>query len=108
MKWIKLLIIVLSLSLPIHSYACWDDDWDDDDSGWYDDWDDDDDDWWNNDDDDDWDDEIPMKRIIKTHLIIGKIRLGMFLLIMNIFLIGINGRLILSIGNHKMGKIVYQ
>lgn len=55
MKWIKLLIIVLSLSLPIHSYACWDDDWDDDDSGWYDDWDDDDDDWWNNDDDDDWD-----------------------------------------------------
>lgn len=57
MKWIKLLIIVLSLSLPIHSYACWDDDWDDD-SGWYDDWYDDDDDWWNNDDDDDdWDDD---------------------------------------------------
>ena len=31
MKWIKLLIIVISLSLPIHSYACWDDDMDDDD-----------------------------------------------------------------------------
>lgn len=50
MKWIKLLIIVISLSLPIHSYACWDDDMDDDDSGWYGD----DDDWWN---DDDWDDD---------------------------------------------------
>ena len=34
MKWIKLLIIVISLSLPIHSYACWDDDMDDDDEGW--------------------------------------------------------------------------
>lgn len=43
MKWIKLLIIVISLSLPIHSYACWDDDMDDDDEGWY-----------NNNDDDDW------------------------------------------------------
>lgn len=32
MKWIKLLIIVISLSLPIHSYACWDDDMDDDNS----------------------------------------------------------------------------
>lgn len=55
MKWIKLLIIVLSLSLPIHSYACWEEDWDDDDSGWYDDEEDDEeyDDWWN-DEDDDW------------------------------------------------------
>ena len=43
MKWIKLLIIVISLSLPIHSYACWDDDWDDD-SGW----------WIGDDDFDDW------------------------------------------------------
>ena len=43
MKWIKLLIIVISLSLPINSYACWDDDMDDDDEGWY-----------NNNDDDDW------------------------------------------------------
>ena len=34
MKWIKLLIIVISLALPIHSYACWDDDMDDDDEGW--------------------------------------------------------------------------
>ena len=49
MKWIKLLIIVLSLSLPIQSYACWEEDWDDDDSGWYDD--DEDDDWWNEEDD---------------------------------------------------------
>ena len=51
MKWIKLLIIVISLSLPIHSYACWDDDMDDDDEGWYN----------NNDDDDDyaWDIELP-------------------------------------------------
>ena len=32
MKWIKLLIIVISLSLPIHSNACWDDDWNDDNS----------------------------------------------------------------------------
>ena len=30
MKRIKLLIIVVSLLLPIHSYACWDDDMDDD------------------------------------------------------------------------------
>ena len=45
MKWIKLLIIVISLSLPIHSYACWDDDWDDD-SGW----------WIGGDDFDDWND----------------------------------------------------
>lgn len=45
MKWIKLLIIVISLSLPIHSYACWDDDWDDD-SGW----------WIGDDDFDDWND----------------------------------------------------
>jgi len=37
MKWVKLLIIVLSLSLPIHSYACWDDDWDDDMSWLFDD-----------------------------------------------------------------------
>lgn len=57
MKWIKLLIIVLSLSLPIHSYACWDDDWDDD-FGWYDDFDDDD--WWNDDDDDlAWEIDLP-------------------------------------------------
>ena len=53
MKWIKLLIIVISLSLPIHSYACWDDDMDDDDEGWYNNNDDDD---WQNDDDDSWDD----------------------------------------------------
>ena len=53
MKWIKPLIIVISLSLPIHSYACWDDDMDDDDEGWYNN--NDDDDWWN-DDDDSWDD----------------------------------------------------
>ncbi len=54
MKWVKLLIIILSLSQPIHSYACWDEDWDDD-SGWYDD-NDNDDDWWNedNESDDDW------------------------------------------------------
>ena len=82
MKWIKLLIIVISLSLPIHSYACWDDDMDDDDEGWYNNNDDDDcaweidlpevditpdnddswadeDDWWRTDygdDDDSWDD----------------------------------------------------
>lgn len=84
MKWIKLLIIVISLSLPIHSYACWDDDMDDDDEGWYnnndddddyawdidlpdviitadddDSWDESDDDWWRTDygdDDDSWDD----------------------------------------------------
>ena len=37
MKWIKLLIIVISLSLPIHSYACWDDDMDDDMSWLFDD-----------------------------------------------------------------------
>ena len=30
MKVIKFLIILLSLSLPIQSYACWDDDMDDD------------------------------------------------------------------------------
>ena len=63
MKWIKLLIIVISLSLPIHSYACWDDDMDDDDEGWYNNNDDDDDEGWynNNDDDDDyaWDIELP-------------------------------------------------
>ena len=53
MKWIKLLIIVISLSLPIHSYACWDDDMDDDDEGWYNN---NDDDVWQNDDDDSWDD----------------------------------------------------
>ena len=86
MKWIKLLIIVISLSLPIHSYACWDDDMDDDDEGWYNNNDDDDcaweidlpevditpdnddswadeDDWWRTDygdDDDDWwdDDDV--------------------------------------------------
>ena len=88
MKWIKLLIIVISLSLPIHSYACWDDDMDDDDEGWYnnndddddyawdidlpdviitadddDSWDESDDDWWRTDygdDDDDWwdDDDV--------------------------------------------------
>lgn len=54
MKFLKLLIIVLSLSIPIHSYACWENDWDDDDSSWYDDWYDDDDydDWY---DDDDYD-----------------------------------------------------
>ena len=45
MKWIKLLIIVISLWLPIHSYACWDDDWDDD-SGW----------WIGDDEFDDWND----------------------------------------------------
>ena len=84
MKWIKLLIIVISLSLPINSYACWDDDMDDDDEGWYnnndddddyawdidlpdviitpdddDSWDESDDDWWRTDygdDDDSWDD----------------------------------------------------
>lgn len=59
MKFLKLLIIVLSLSIPIHSYACWENDWDDDDSGWYDDWYDDDDydDWYDDDwyDDDDYD-----------------------------------------------------
>ena len=63
MKWIKLLIIVISLSLPIHSYACWDDDMDDDDEGWYNNNDDDDDEGWynNNDDDDDyaWDIDLP-------------------------------------------------
>lgn len=48
MKLIKLLIIVLSLSIPIQSYACWDDDWDDN----YDPWDDEDDPW--GDDDNDW------------------------------------------------------
>lgn len=48
MKLIKLLIIVLSLSMPIQSYACWDDDWDDN----YDPWDDEDDPW--SDDDNDW------------------------------------------------------
>ena len=37
MKWIKLLTIVISLSLPIHSYACWDDDMDDDMSWLFDD-----------------------------------------------------------------------
>lgn len=62
MKWIKLLIIVISLSLPIHSYACWDDDMDDDDdSGWYDD-NDNGDDWWNEDNYDDdyaWDIDLP-------------------------------------------------
>lgn len=54
MKFLKLLIIVLSLSIPIHSYACWENDWDDDDSSWYDDWYDADDydDWY---DDDDYD-----------------------------------------------------
>lgn len=47
MKYLKLLIIVLSLSVPIHSYACWENDWDDDDdSGWYDGWGDNDDDLW--------------------------------------------------------------
>ena len=57
MKWIKLLIIVISLSLPIHSYACWDDDMDDDDEGWYNN--NDDDDWWNDDDDYAWDIDLP-------------------------------------------------
>lgn len=37
MKWIKLLIIIISLLLPIHSYACWDDDMDDDMSWLFDD-----------------------------------------------------------------------
>lgn len=59
MKWIKLLIIVISLSLPIHSYACWDDDMDDDDEGWYNNNDDDDDDWWNDDDDCAWEIDLP-------------------------------------------------
>ena len=61
MKWIKLLIIVISLSLPIHSYACWDDDMDDDDEGWYNN-NDDDEGWYNNNDDDDdyaWDIDLP-------------------------------------------------
>ena len=53
MKWIKLLIIVISLSLPIHSYACWDDD----DEGWYNN--NDDDDWWNDDDDCAWEIDLP-------------------------------------------------
>ena len=57
MKWIKLLIIVISLSLPIHSYACWDDDMDDDDEGWYNN--NDDDDWQNDDDDYAWDIDLP-------------------------------------------------
>lgn len=57
MKWIKLLIIVISLSLPIHSYACWDDDMDDDDEGWYNN--NDDDDWWNDDDDCAWEIDLP-------------------------------------------------
>lgn len=80
MKYLKLFIIMLSLSIPIHSYACWDDDWDDDShNGWYgdNDWNDDDDleddsydlsggmlpdvdvypDDWDNDWDDDWDDD---------------------------------------------------
>lgn len=184
MKWIKLLIIVLSLSLPIHSYACWDEDWDDD---WWnnddygEDWwnGDDGESWWNGDDDDDWgnddgndfddwngfgkDDDvvggmlpevevlfqtmmtimglimtggeeimmtillmttvmmiggmmttmsglgqIQMIRKIQMHLIIGKIRLGISQLIMSIFLIGRNGKIIQSIGNRKMGKIAYQ
>ena len=52
--------------------------------------------------------QIPMKRIIKTHLIIGRTRLGIFLHIMNIFLIGRNGKIIQSIGNLKLDKIVYQ
>ena len=60
MKWIKLLIIVISLSLPIHSYACWDDDMDDDDEGWYNN-NDDDEGWYNNNDDDDcaWEIDLP-------------------------------------------------
>ena len=61
MKWIKLLIIVISLSLPINSYACWDDDMDDDDEGWYNN-NDDDEGWYNNNDDDDdyaWDIDLP-------------------------------------------------
>ena len=53
MKWIKLLIIVISLSLPIHSYACWDDD----DEGWYNN--NDDDDWWNDDVDCAWEIDLP-------------------------------------------------
>ena len=57
MRWIKLLIIVISLSLAIHSYACWDDDMDDDDEGWYNN--NDDDDWWNDDDDYAWDIDLP-------------------------------------------------
>ena len=84
LKSCEALIIVISLSLPIHSYACWDDDMDDDDEGWYnnndddddyawdidlpdviitadddDSWDESDDDWWRTDygdDDDSWDD----------------------------------------------------
>ena len=60
MKWIKLLIIVISLSLPINSYACWDDDMDDDDEGWYNN-NDDDEGWYNNNDDDDcaWEIDLP-------------------------------------------------
>lgn len=59
MKVIKFLIILLSLSLPIQSYACWDDDMDDDydfsdDDYDYDDWWNDD--WWN-DDYDNWNDD---------------------------------------------------
>lgn len=79
MKWIKLLIIVISLSLPIHSYACWDDDMDDNmdwlfDNPFYFELDDDDSSYSNdegitfndddettdsNDDDDSWYDNIP-------------------------------------------------
>lgn len=91
MKWIKLLIIVISLSLPIHSYACWDDDMDDDDDGW---WDDDIGSWTNTDE--------------KNYINAPDYWKNQTWLIMSIFLLGRNGRFILSIGNHKMEKIVCQ
>lgn len=53
---LRFFLIFACVSLPLHSFACWDDDWDDYYS--YDDYDDDwwdyDDDWWWDDDDDDW------------------------------------------------------
>lgn len=68
MKVIKFLIILLSLSLPIQSYACWDDDMDDDydfvdDDYDYDIWWDDDDSSW---DDDDYAWEIDLPDVVIT------------------------------------------
>lgn len=68
MKVIKFLIILLSLSLPIQSYACWDDDMDDDydfvdDNYYYDIWWDDNDSSW---DDDDYAWEIDLPDVVIT------------------------------------------
>lgn len=147
MKWIKLLIIVISLSLPIHSYACWDDDMDDDDEGWYNN--NDDDDWWNDDDDCAWEIDLPEVDITpdnddswadeddwwrtdygddddswddssddddvgswtntdeKNYINAPDYWKNQTWHIMNIFLIGRNGRIILSIGNLKLDKVVF-